>query len=99
LRLPPKSNAIIDLEKAVAILEVRADTANSALEDTKKLRDEIKDMRDRLIKLEAKLEHLEKQRSEEHGRTWAIKLVVVSALIGSGFTILTQFLSRYLPGR
>jgi len=41
--LPPKSNAIIDLEKTVAILEVRADAANSALEDIKRLRDEIID--------------------------------------------------------
>lgn len=95
--MPPKSNSIIELEKAVAILDVRADATDAALEDTKKLRDEIKDQRDRLIKLEAKLEHLEKQRSEEHGRRWAIKLAILSALIGSGFTILTQFLSRDLP--
>jgi chromosome segregation ATPase len=53
--------------------------------------------RDRLKELEVKLEHLEKQRSEEHGKTWAIKLAVVSALIGSVFTVLTQLLSKYLP--
>jgi len=53
--------------------------------------------RDRLKELEVKREHLEKQRSEEHGKTWAIKLAVVSALIGSVFTVLTQLLSKYLP--
>jgi hypothetical protein len=60
--LPPKSNSIIELEKTVAILEFRADATDTALEDTKKLRDEIKDQRDRLIKLEVKLEHMEKER-------------------------------------
>lgn len=95
--MPPKSNSIIELEKTVAILEFRADATDTALEDTKKLRDEIKDQRDRLIKLEAKLEHMEKERSEAHGRYWAIKLAIISALIGSIFTILTQLLSRYLP--
>jgi hypothetical protein len=97
LRLPPKSNSIIELEKTVAILEFRADAADTALEDTKKLRDEIKDQRDRLIKLEVKLEHMEKERSEEHGKSWAIKLAIISALIGSVSTIVTQIISRYWP--
>jgi chaperonin cofactor prefoldin len=54
-------------------------------------------LRERIREIEVKLDHLEKQRSEEHSKTWAIKLAVISALIGIGFTILTQFLSRYLP--
>ncbi len=54
-------------------------------------------LRERIKELEVKIGHLEKQRGEEHGRAWAIKLAVLSALMGSGFTILTQFLSRYLP--
>jgi len=53
--------------------------------------------RERLKELEVKIEHLEKQRSEQRGKNWAIALAVVSALIGSVFTILTQFLSKYLP--
>jgi hypothetical protein len=47
--------------------------------------------------LEVKLEQLEKQRTDEHGRNWAIKLAILSALIGSAFTLLTQLLSKYLP--
>jgi chromosome segregation ATPase len=55
--------------------------------------------RDRLKELEVKLDHHGKQRTEEQSRNWAIKLAILSALIGSGFTILTPLLSRYLPGR
>lgn len=81
----------------MAILGFRADTTDANLEDLKRVGEEIKDQRDRLIKLEVKLEHLEKQRGEEHGKSWAIKLAFFSALIGSDSTLLTQFLSRYLP--
>jgi hypothetical protein len=99
LKLPGKTNTehIADLREAVAILGFRADTTDAELEDVERFREELKDQRDRLIKLEVKLDQLEKQRSEEHGKSWAIKLAIVSALIGSGVTILTQLLSRYLP--
>jgi hypothetical protein len=91
LKVPGRTNSdiIIELEKAVAVVKERVNTIDSMLA-------EFKDQRDRLIKLEVKLEQLDKQRSEEHGKSWAIKLAIVSALIGSGVTILTQLLSRYL---
>jgi predicted nuclease with TOPRIM domain len=99
LTLPGKTNTelISDLREIVAALKERANATDAALEDLKKLRDEVSEQGDRLTKLEVKLEHLEKQRGEEHGRAWAIKLAILSALIGSGFTILTQLLSRFLP--
>jgi hypothetical protein len=97
--LPAKTNTdlIGELREAVAILSFRADTTDVKLGQARRLLEDIKEQRDRLIKLEVKLEQMEKQRTEEHGKSWAIKLAIVSALIGSGVTILTQIVSRYLP--
>ncbi len=97
--MPGKTNTehIGELREAVAILGFRANTIDASLEDVERFREELKDQRDRIIKLEVKVDQLEKQRIEEHGKTWAIKLAIVSASIGSGVTILTQLLSRYLP--
>lgn len=97
--MPAKTNTelIGELREAVAILGFRADTTDANLDNLKRVEEELKDQRDRLIKLEVKLEQLEKQRGEEHGKSWAIKLALLSALIGSGFTLLTQVLSKYLP--
>jgi hypothetical protein len=94
LKLAGRTNTdlIIELEKTVATLKERVNAIDSTLAD-------FKDQRDRLIKLEVKLEQLEKQRSEEHGKSWAVKLAILSALIGSGVTLLTQLLSRYLVAK
>lgn len=99
--MPGKTNTehIGDLREAVAILGLRADTTDVELEDVEQFREELEDQRDRLIKLEVEMDQLEKQRTEEHGKTWAIELAIVSALIGSGVTILTQLLSRYLSAK
>lgn len=97
--MPAKTNTelIGELREAVAILGFRADTTQANIEDLRRVGEEIKDQRERLTKLEVKLEQLDKQRGEEHGRSWAIKLAFLSALIGSAFTLLTQLLSRYVP--
>jgi hypothetical protein len=94
LKLAGRTNTdlIIELETAVATLKERANSIDLIVVD-------FKDQRDRLIRLEVKLEQLEKQRGEEHGKNWAVKLAILSALIGSGVTILTQIVSRYLVAK
>jgi hypothetical protein len=81
--LPGKTNTelIHELREAVAALGVRANAMEVAVADIK---EDIKDQRERLIKSEVKLEHLEKQRGEEHGRAWAIKLAILSHRSAAG---------------
>jgi len=89
---------IDELIEAVAKLKGNVEALSKFVDSIEKDIDEmdVPSMRERLKGLEVKLEHLEKQRTEEHGRTWAIKLAIASAVIGSVFTILTQLLSIYL---
>lgn len=104
--MPAKTNTelILELREAVAVLGARADATDEALKGIRELRErlveqEVKlqnwELRDRLIEQEVKLQNLKELRTEEHAKSWSIKLAIVSALIGGSVTILVQVLSRF----
>lgn len=75
-----------------------ADLANSVKSTDAMLeRFRIEEMRDRLTRLEAKVEHLEDKRLLNANRFWDLAKLILAAVIGGTVTLVVQYLlGRFL---
>lgn len=85
------SEKIDEIIKEVATLNERL---NHAREEIKRL--DLVPIRDRLSRLEIRLEQLEGLQSRSRERSWSIILLILSAIVGSLSTLAVQWISGTL---
>jgi hypothetical protein len=76
-------DTINDLRRSLAILEERSANTNATLAELKSFRESDKDARDRLIKLEVRLDLLESQRRDSRAIIIAIVVAIVTTILSS----------------
>ena len=90
------TDLIGELREAVAVLRERTNNLEVSLGEIKKLREDDKDERDRLIKLEVKLDHLETKQKDRRAIVIAIVVAIVTTLLSS---TITKAFDWFLQGR
>lgn len=88
--------AVNDLTKTVARHDQWLSATDNRLEHlgvtVERLR--MEEVRDRLTRLETKVEHVEKRQDEEYGRLWDVAKLFLAAIVGGLVTLLVQYALR-----